>query len=44
MLVRFVSSETGEVLMYANVAKVLTDTFGIAGIGTVEEDLNRFFG
>ena len=27
-----------------NVAKVLTDTFGIAGIGTVEEDLNRFFG
>ena len=27
-----------------NVAKVLIDTFGIAGIGTVEEDLNRFFG
>ena len=27
-----------------NVAKVLTDTVGIAGIGTVEEDLNRFFG
>ena len=27
-----------------NVAKVLVDTFGIAGIGTVEEDLALFFG
>ncbi len=27
-----------------NVAKVLTDNFGIAGIGTVEEDLKLFFG
>ena len=27
-----------------NVAKVLVDTFGIAGIGTVEDDLNLFFG
>lgn len=26
-----------------NVAKVLTDTFGIAGIGTVEDDLRLFF-
>lgn len=26
-----------------NVAKVLVETFGIAGIGTVEEDLNLFF-
>ena len=28
MLVRFVSSETGEVLMYANVAKVLMQAMG----------------
>ena len=27
-----------------NVAKVLTDSFGIAGIGTVEEDMALFFG
>ena len=27
-----------------NVAKVLTENFGIAGIGTVEEDLKLFFG
>ena len=27
-----------------NVAKVLVDTFGIAGIGTVEDDLALFFG
>ena len=27
-----------------NVAKVLADTFGIAGIGTVEDDLQLFFG
>ena len=27
-----------------NVAKVLVDTFGIAGIGTVESDLALFFG
>ncbi len=27
-----------------NVAKVLTDTFGIAGIGTVEDDIKLFFG
>ena len=27
-----------------NVAKVLVDTFGIAGIGTVEDDLKLFFG
>ena len=27
-----------------NVAKVLVDNFGIAGIGTVEEDLKLFFG
>lgn len=27
-----------------NVAKVLVDTFGIAGIGTVEDDLQLFFG
>ena len=27
-----------------NVAKVLTEQFGIAGIGTVEEDLRAFFG
>lgn len=27
-----------------NVAKVLVDNFGIAGIGTVEEDLKQFFG
>ena len=27
-----------------NVAKILTDTFGIAGIGTVEDDLKLFFG
>ena len=27
-----------------NVAKVLTDSFGIAGIGTVEDDLALFFG
>ena len=26
-----------------NVAKVLVEHFGIAGIGTVEEDLKRFF-
>ena len=26
------------------VAQLLVDTFGIAGIGTVEEDLARFFG
>ena len=26
-----------------NVAKVLVDNFGIAGIGTVEEDINKFF-
>lgn len=26
-----------------NVAKVLVDTFGIAGIGTVEEDIKHFF-
>lgn len=25
-----------------NVAKILTDTFGIAGIGTVEDDLKLF--
>lgn len=27
-----------------NVAKVLVDNFGIAGIGTVEDDLALFFG
>lgn len=27
-----------------NVAKVLVDTFGIAGIGTVEDDMKLFFG
>lgn len=27
-----------------NVAKVLVENFGIAGIGTVEEDMNLFFG
>jgi len=27
-----------------DVAKILTDTFGIAGIGTVEDDLKLFFG
>lgn len=27
-----------------NVAKVLVENFGIAGIGTVEDDLKRFFG
>ncbi|MGL5675719.1 MAG: hydroxylamine reductase [Cellulosilyticaceae bacterium] len=27
-----------------NVAKVLIDTFGIGGIGTVEEDMDMFFG
>ena len=27
-----------------NVAKVLTETFGIAGIGTAEEDIRLFFG
>ncbi|MGL4798782.1 MAG: hydroxylamine reductase [Cellulosilyticaceae bacterium] len=27
-----------------NVAKVLVDTFGIGGIGTVEEDMEMFFG
>ena len=27
-----------------NVAKILTDTFVIAGIGTVEDDLKLFFG
>ena len=27
-----------------NVAKVLVDSFGIAGIGTVEEDMEHFFG
>ena len=27
-----------------NVAKVLSDRFGIAGIGTVEEDMALFFG
>ncbi len=27
-----------------NVAKVLVDTFGIAGIGTVEDDIKLFFG
>ena len=27
-----------------NVAKILPDTFGIAGIGTVEDDLKLFFG
>lgn len=27
-----------------NVAKVLVDTFGIAGIGTVDEDIQLFFG
>ena len=27
-----------------NVAKVLVENFGIAGIGTVEEDMKRFFG
>lgn len=27
-----------------NVAKVLVETFGIAGIGTAEEDVERFFG
>ena len=27
-----------------NVAKILTDTFGIAGIGPVEDDLKLFFG
>ena len=26
-----------------NVAKILVDNFGIAGIGTVEEDINKFF-
>lgn len=26
-----------------NVAKVIVDNFGIAGIGTVEEDINKFF-
>lgn len=29
---------------FPNVAKILTDTFGIAGIGTVEDDLKLFFG
>ena len=28
----------------ANVANVLVENFGIAGIGTVEEDLKLFFG
>ena len=28
----------------SNVAKVLVDNFGIAGIGTVEDDLQLFFG
>ena len=27
-----------------NVAKVLVENFGIAGIGTVEEDMEKFFG
>ena len=27
-----------------NVAKVLVENFGIAGIGTVEEDMKLFFG
>ena len=27
-----------------NVAKVLVDNFGISGIGTVEEDIELFFG
>ena len=27
-----------------NVAKLLTETFGIAGIGTVEEDMQQFLG
>ena len=27
-----------------NVAKVLVDNFGIAGIGTVEADMKLFFG
>ena len=27
-----------------NVAKVLVDNFGIAGIGSVDDDLNLFFG
>ena len=27
-----------------NVAKILTDTFGIAGMGTVEDDVKLFFG
>ena len=27
-----------------NVTKVLVDNFGIAGIGTVEEDMELFFG
>ena len=27
-----------------NVAKVLVENFGIAGIGTVEDDLKLFFG
>ena len=27
-----------------NVAKVLIENFGIAGIGTVEEDMEKFFG
>ena len=27
-----------------NVAKVLVDNFGIAGIGTVDDDLKLFFG
>lgn len=27
-----------------NVAKVLVENFGIAGIGTVEDDMKKFFG
>ena len=27
-----------------NVARILVENFGISGIGTVEDDLNLFFG
>ena len=32
----------GPTLPSPNVAKVLVDTFGIAGIGTVEDDIDLF--
>ena len=33
-----------ESLEGTNVSKVLVESFGIAGIGTVEDDLELFFG